>query len=64
MVDNEKLPVEPTEQVERAEQAEQQPDGSGKASPAPSQCQVPTTLQATDRLVGRIDRYAPTSCIF
>lgn len=62
MADNEKPPVEPTEPVEQAEQAEQQPDDSDKASPAPSQCQVPTTLQATDRLVGRIDRYAPIYC--
>lgn len=53
MADNEKPPAEPTEQ------AEQQPDDSGKASPAPSQCQMQATLQATDRLVGRIDRYAP-----
>jgi len=56
MADNGKPPAEPTEQ---AEQAEQQPDDNGKAGPAPSPCQVQATLQATDRLVGRIDRYAP-----
>lgn len=52
MAENEKPPAEPTEAA-----VQQQPDNSDKLSPAASQRQTLATLQATDRLVGRIDRY-------